>query len=280
MAKVIGVYNRKGGQAKTETVSELASYMAMAGKRICVVDGDTQCDLTARFLGNDPEIFPDDVYDESNISTLYDVIQGDADASGVIRSRDFVVTRYVNLRRTVTSFSVHVLPGSRLLDELSLNDPLIMKNILDSIRDAYDAILIDFPPASSEFTDAYLIGCDHVLVPAEPNDKNALRGYVDVMNVVQSIIESGYNTDLSVLGLLYVKVMEHKKGQQEVLRESAIEKDALNLLDTHIRNDYTAVNDCAEANVPLCAGPGNARRGKAAQDYAKLANELIEKLSL
>lgn len=51
MAKIVELFNHKGGVSKTTTSFHLAWKLSQQGKKVLLVDGDSQCNLTGMFLG-------------------------------------------------------------------------------------------------------------------------------------------------------------------------------------------------------------------------------------
>ena len=124
---IIAIGNRKGGVAKTTTVSSLAGYFANQGFRVLAVDLDTQANLTTTFLKDIPDDTVTDIFDKKRIPIHHirenlDLVAADADLVAV----------------------------ERILNRP--DDRLILARALAVVKDKYDIILLDCPPALSWLT--------------------------------------------------------------------------------------------------------------------------------
>src|SRR5690348_1802885 len=97
VAKIISVFNHKGGVSKTTTTFNLGWMLANQGKRVILVDADPQCNLTGVILGLNAEWPPEDVADNPSDpeSLKYSKTQ---DASADFWSKNLDRTLYGALR--------------------------------------------------------------------------------------------------------------------------------------------------------------------------------------
>ena len=124
---IIAIGNRKGGVAKTTTVSSLAGYFTKRGFRVLAVDLDTQANLTTTFLKDIPDDTVTDIFDKKRIPIHHiredlDLVAADADLVAV----------------------------ERILNRP--DDRLILARALAVVKDKYDIILLDCPPSLSWLT--------------------------------------------------------------------------------------------------------------------------------
>ncbi|HIU49171.1 MAG TPA: ParA family protein [Candidatus Avimonoglobus intestinipullorum] len=182
MGKIIAVTNQKGGVGKTTTAVNLSASLAYKGKRILLVDSDPQGNSTSG-VG---------VEKEQIKYSLYDCL---AD-SGLIQAA-IIKTRQKNLS---------VIPSKNDLSaaEIELageNDrEFILKNALSTVKNQYDYIFIDSPPALGMLTINILTASDSVLIPIQC-EYYALEGLTQLISSIQTIKKS-LNKGLDIEGIL------------------------------------------------------------------------------
>lgn len=145
MAEVITFAHHKGGTGKTTSCISVAGYLAIAGKRVLVVDLDPQANATAG-LG---------VVKKAGY-TMYHVMDKKLPMSKVILG-----TNHEN---------IHLAPSNSNLIKSDLrvynsrNDAKILRNALKEIESYYEYILIDTPPSNAHFLINALVAADNVMV--------------------------------------------------------------------------------------------------------------------
>jgi chromosome partitioning protein len=254
--KVIAFANNKGGSGKTTTCSNVGLAMAKAGKRVLLIDGDMQLNLTLSFFDEDRAL--GFATEEKNIHTA---VKGEKDLS------DFVVeTQYPNL---------DIIPSSSLMSSIEYDlftkwqREFILKKCLSPIiaRGYYDFILIDAPPTLGGWVMNILTVSDFIIIPVEASPWG-LFGLANMFDFISQV--KNLNPRLEVMGIAITKADERKsyfKQTYETLREF----EAARLFNTYIRID-SSIEWAQDNSQPVVAYK---RYSRSAIEYTKLAKEII-----
>ena len=200
MSKIIAITNQKGGVGKTTTSVNLAAALAKMNYKVLLVDIDPQANAT-QGIGIDRDYVElstyhvltenvglDKVILHSYIDNL-DVVPGEIDLAGV----DLELANVKKGRET------------RLRDALS------------KVKDQYDFIFIDCPPALGLLNTNALTSCDSVLIPVQC-EYYALEGLTQLLNTIK-LTQSHFNRKLSIEGLLLTMLDQRTNLGLEVSQE-------------------------------------------------------------
>lgn len=180
--KVIAIANQKGGVAKTTTTHNLGVALAAAGKKVLLIDLDSQASLTIS-VGLEPLEIQ---------RTIVDVLKKDglpvSECIQQLRERLHIVTSIIDL----APMEMEML--SRASREK------ILDRALKPVREDYDYILVDCPPQLSILTINALSCADGVLIPVK-TDYLAYRGLTQLQDSIREIQEL-INPDLQILGVI------------------------------------------------------------------------------
>lgn len=182
MAKVIAVFNQKGGVGKTTTNVNLSACIAQKGKKICIIDIDPQGNTTSGFG-----------IDKGNLAySIYDVIVNEVDLKSAI-----LETQYDNLNIVPSSVQ---LAGAEIELASVNNREIKLRQSIDTIRADYDYIFIDCPPSLGLLTINSLAAVDSVLIPIQC-EYYALEGVSQLMNTIQ-LVKRSLNPNLEIQGVV------------------------------------------------------------------------------
>jgi chromosome partitioning protein len=254
--KRVAVTNRKGGVGKSSLTTNLAAALALDGKRVLVIDMDSQASATATFLDELPESAP----------TTAHVLVGQAEL------RDIILP--------ATREGVFIAPASRDLTAAQLSivartgRETILRRALRSL-DGYDLVLIDTAPEQQLATVNSLVAADHVLMPFTPDPK-ALEGLRTTSEAVAEIAAAELGT-ATVLGCVQI-AHDRRLSVTDQAREQVRAAYGDALLETRIRaNSSFIVCPAWHRDIfEIERSERPPRRGS--DDYRALATEVAQRL--
>ena len=254
---VIAFANNKGGSGKTTTCSNVGCAMALSGKKVLLIDGDMQMNLTLSFFDEDKALEL-----AKNGKNLYTAVKEEKDLS------DYVIpTGYVGL---------DLIPSSSLMSSIEFDlftkwqREIILKKCLEPIRAKgyYDYILIDSPPTLGGWVMNIMCASDFVVIPVEASPWG-LFGLANMFEFCESV--KMIAPKLSILGIAITKADERKNYFKQTL-DTLRETDAARLFDTYVRVD-SAVEWAQDNSKPVVAYKKNSR---SAVEYTELAKEIMK----
>lgn len=249
--------NNKGGSGKSTTCSNVGAAMAMAGKKVLLVDGDMQLNLSLSFFSEDEVLKM-----AAGEKNLYYAIGKQQDLT------DFIVpTAYPNL---------DLIPSSTLMSSIEYElftkwqREFILRKCLQKIKDSgvYDYILIDAPPTLGGWVMNILCASDRVIIPVEasPWGMFGLANMFDFLNDVKQI-----TPELSVMGVVLTKVDTRKNYFKQTM-ETFKEMPDIHLFDTFIRVD-SSIEWSQDSSAPVVEFKKSSR---SAGEYMELARKVME----
>lgn len=250
MSTIISLTNQKGGVGKTTTSSALISGLTNHHKKVLGIDMDPQGNLGFS-LGLEIE----DCY------TIYEVLKGQVPVKDAIQSTE----------------SGDIIASNILLSgaELEFNRPgreYMLKNILSSIEEEYDYIIIDTPPALNILTvNAYVVSND-LVIPMVP-EILSLLGVAQLKETIDTV-KKFYNNKLQVLGILLTKYNKRTNLAREVTEMAEEIASQLNTIvfDVKIRNSVSVAESPAHGESILQYAP----RSNPALDYSEFVKEILK----
>lgn len=251
MAKIITIANQKGGVGKTTTAINLSASLAESGQRVLVLDCDSQANCTSGLSVNRQTLR----------KTMYHALVMRESLSHIIRptemERLFVAPADKNLAGAVVE----------LID--AEEREFILKRLLDEIREQFDYILIDSPPAINLLTINALVAADSVLVPIQC-EYFALEGVSELLDTLIRI-RRGFNPSLRVEGLLLTMFDERTNLSLQV-REDLRNFFRDQVLETIIPRNVRLAEAPSFGKPILLYDP----RSRGASAYLALAKEILD----
>jgi chromosome partitioning protein len=198
MGKIIAVANQKGGVGKSTTVVNLAAYLGSRGNKVLCIDTDAQGNATTGFG-----------IKKKGVTAAYDVLLGKAKIEDAV-----IVTEFKN---------VSVIPGTADLagaevELIKMEDKFRrLKAAILPIKDDYDFILIDCPPALGMRTLNSLTAADEVLIPMLA-EYYALEGLTQLVHTLR-LVRSNYNPGLQICGIVFTMYDNRLNVSRQVVEE-------------------------------------------------------------
>ncbi len=257
MGKVISLINQKGGVGKTTTSINLSASLALLNKKVLLIDLDPQCNATTGIGLNKGEI------DKS----IYNVLNNTATIEESI-----IKTKYKNL---------YVLPASinlagidiEILDQSRNNSNFVkaeqLKLHIDKIKDKFDFIIIDCPPALGIITTNALTASDSVIIPVQC-EFFALEGITQLLRAIM-YTQQNLNPKLSIEGVLLTMLDARTNLGIEVVEEirSYFKDKVYNTIIPRL----IRLTEAPSHGKPIIAYDP---KSKGSEAYLNLAKEVIE----
>jgi chromosome partitioning protein len=256
MARVVAVANQKGGVGKTTTAINLAASLAVADRRVLLIDLDPQSNLTSGVGQKGKAAAGATVYHA--LTTL----QPSIDALPFIVPTAVDRMMLIPSDRQLTGAEIEMVPLPRREERL--------RQLIAAVRDQYDYVFIDCPPSLGLLTLNALVAADAVLIPLHC-EYFALEGLADLVGTIRRV-RASLNPALDIEGVLLTMYDERTNLGQQVaadVRQFFKEKVFRTVIPRNVR-----LGEAPSHGMPVLLYDVKSRGAEA---YLALAREVLER---
>jgi chromosome partitioning protein len=251
VGRIVAIANQKGGVGKTTTAINIATSLALAGRRVLLVDVDPQSNLTSG-VGLKGQ--------RAEGGTVYEALTTDVSAERFVLATQIDNLSLLPADRNLTGAEIELvsLPARERR----------LRRVLDPLRERFDFVFIDCPPSLGLLTLNALVAADAVLVPLHC-EYFALEGLADLVGTMRRV-RAALNPTLDIEGVLLTMYDDRTNLGQQVardVREFFKEKVFNTIVPRNVR-----LGEAPSHGIPAVIYDSKSR-GAAA--YAALAQEIL-----
>lgn len=250
MGRILAISNQKGGVGKTSTAVNLSYGLAQKGKKVLICDVDAQGNATTG-LGVEKSTLK---------ASVYDVLIGNSEAKNAI-----VKTKFENL--DILPSSIDLAGAEVELVSMQKREKRLLF-ALEKVKDNYDFIILDCPPAIGLLTINALAASDGVIIPIQ-SEYYALEGLSQLVNTVK-LVKKALNPNLEIEGVL-ITMYDGRALISRQIREEILKFFGDKVFDTVIPRNIR-VSEAPSYGVPVMV---HDKRSRGAISYSALVEEYL-----
>ncbi len=250
MGKCIVFVNQKGGVGKTTSAINIGAYIALAGKKVLLVDFDSQGNMSSG------------VGVSKDKPTIYELLAGQVQPEQAVKHSPVENLDAISASIDLSGAAIELVDQE--------NREYFLKNALAPLKDKYDYILIDCPPSLGLLTLNGLAAADTVLVPMQC-EYFALEGISLLLQTVQRV-QNEINPSLTIGGIFFTMYDSRTRLAQDVVMQvKSYFKDVVfnTIIPRNVR-----LSEAPSHGLPICKyDPACV----GARSYKQLADEVIKR---
>ncbi len=250
MARIIAFANQKGGVGKTTTAVNVASFLALAGKKVLLIDSDPQANATSNLGINAKQLQ----------RGVYDVLIGQFQLRDVLFQTAVDNLHIAPATTSLAGATVELVPLEKR--EFRLHEAV------HSVTYYYDYVIIDCPPSLDILTINALVAATEVVVPVQC-EYFALEGLGQLLHTIE-LVKQHLQPNLKISGAVITMFDRRNSLSKEVMGE--LEKFFPDKLFKTIIPRNVTLAEAPSFGQPIAVYDKKSKGGKA---YADLTEEIM-----
>ena len=250
--RVIAIINQKGGVGKSTTAVNLSAALGELGEKVLVVDFDPQGNATSGY-GIEKEELENDIYDA--LLHDYDIEEL---ILPTVEKKVFIVPATIQLA------------GAEIELVSTMAREMVLKSLIDKVKDDFDFVFIDCPPSLGLLTINSLVTADSLLIPIQC-EYYALEGVTKLLESMR-MVKQRLNGSLDVFGVLMTMYDSRTTLSNQVVEE--VRRFFGNQMFKTVIPRSVKLSEAPSHGLPITM---YAKLNKGAVAYSKLAKEVVRR---